>query len=200
MSNALNVKLGACKILFDGIDLGYTKGGVEVEVISETHQVSIDQFGESTVNEFITKRNIKVKCPLAETTLDLLEKIMPGSTIISDQYNPAKRRVNVKSGIGINLYKQAKTLILHPIYLPDSNTSEDLIIYKSATAGAMKFAYKHNEERIYAVDFMGYPDDSNNNILFSYGDHEVNAFDPNQLYDSLGVPLYDSLGAALVSL
>ena len=31
-SSTENVKLGVCTILFDGNDLGYTKGGVEVEL------------------------------------------------------------------------------------------------------------------------------------------------------------------------
>jgi hypothetical protein len=30
-----NIKLGACKVSFGGQDLGYTKGGVEVEVSTE---------------------------------------------------------------------------------------------------------------------------------------------------------------------
>lgn len=83
-SNTENVKLGVCRITFGGVDLGYTKGGVEVEVTTNTHPVTVDQFGESVINEFITKRDIKVKAPLAETTLENLVAIMPGSTLVTD--------------------------------------------------------------------------------------------------------------------
>lgn len=83
-SDTKNVKLGVCAISFDGQDLGYTKGGVEVSVSTDTHEVNVDQFGKSTVNEIIMKRNIKVKVPLAETTLDNLVNIMPGATLVSD--------------------------------------------------------------------------------------------------------------------
>lgn len=37
-----NIKLGSCRVLFDGVDLGYTKGGVQVEVATETLKVTVD--------------------------------------------------------------------------------------------------------------------------------------------------------------
>ena len=80
-SSTNNVKLGICNIEFDGVDLGYSKGGVEVEVATETYKVMIDQFGNTPVKEYITARTCVVRCPLAETTLELLRDIMPGSTL-----------------------------------------------------------------------------------------------------------------------
>ena len=79
-SSTNNVKLGICTIEFAGVDLGYTKGGVEVEVATETFKVMIDQFGNTPIKEYITARTCVVRCPLAETTLEILEQIMPGST------------------------------------------------------------------------------------------------------------------------
>lgn len=79
-----NVKLGVCTVLFDGVNLGYTKGGVEVEVTTTTHEVTVDQFGETPIAELITGRRVTASVPLAETTLDNLVAIMPGSELISD--------------------------------------------------------------------------------------------------------------------
>ena len=73
MSDTKNVKLGVCQVFFDGRDLGYTKGGVEVTVQSQTHEVNVDQFGQTAINEYIMGRKVKVKCPLAETTLQNLD-------------------------------------------------------------------------------------------------------------------------------
>jgi hypothetical protein len=81
MSDTKNVKLGVCKVTFGGVDLGYTKGGVDVEVKTTTHKVEVDQFGQSSINEYIMGREITAKCPLAETTIENLNAIMPGSTI-----------------------------------------------------------------------------------------------------------------------
>lgn len=80
-SSTKNVKLGVCQVFFDGVDLGYTQGGVEVSVTTETHKVNIDQFGNTTVNEYIMGRQVTAKVPLAETTLDNLVTIMPGATL-----------------------------------------------------------------------------------------------------------------------
>ena len=82
MSNTQNVRLGVCRVIFGGVDLGYTQGGVEVEVKTETHPVQVDQFGKSVINELIMGRTCSVKTPLAETTLDNLVRIMPGSSLV----------------------------------------------------------------------------------------------------------------------
>lgn len=80
-SDTKNVKLGVCQIKFGGYDLGYTKGGVEIEVKTETKKVMVDQFGNSEVNEYILGRSCTAKIPLAETTLPNLVEIMPGATL-----------------------------------------------------------------------------------------------------------------------
>jgi hypothetical protein len=83
-SSTQNVKLGVCNVLFDGIDLGFTKGGVEVEVATSTHEITVDQMGETPIGEIITGRTVQATVPLAETTLENLVAIMPGSELISD--------------------------------------------------------------------------------------------------------------------
>jgi len=276
-SSTKNVKLGVCSVVYKGVDLGYTKGGVEVDVSTSTHPVSVDQFGESVINEYIMKRDIKVTLPLAETTLENLVVTMPGATLFSDgtaatgsitfSAQPAandtitlngtvftfkaavtsatdiligatlaatltnaaavlnastvlkvaeasftatatvlnvvydqkgiagnsytlakvgtaatvsgatlaggvdstKKRVDVTNGVGTNLLDLAGKLTLHPIGLSYSDTSEDLVIPLAATPGGMKFAYKFNDERIFNVEMMGYPD-SVTGKLFSLGD------------------------------
>lgn len=79
-----NVKLGVCKVFFDGVDLGLTQGGVEVSVKTDTHKVNVDQYGKTPINEYIMGREVSVKAPLAETTLENLVATMPGSTLTTD--------------------------------------------------------------------------------------------------------------------
>lgn len=268
-SSTQNVKLGPCKISFDGVDLGYTKGGVEVEVSTDTYAVMVDQFGESEISELVTKRSVKVTAPLAETTLENMVKIMPGATLVDasvkqvstltvataqnnteyvvviggrsysytsdadatqgeialgivaavnadvSRYMNATttavagdntsqdvvltaviggevvtvtensvdlsvvetvaavagaKRVDVTNAVGTNLLTIAKELRMHPQALSDSDESEDFVVPKAATAGAVQFAYQLNQERIYNVTFTGYPDTSNGDLLFSLGD------------------------------
>lgn len=166
-SDTSNIKMGVCKITFGGTDLGYTKGGVDVEVTTETHKVVVDQFGSTEVNEFIMGRNVKVKAPLAETTLENLVAIMPGATLVMDAGTPIG--VKVTTGIGESLLDTADELVLHPVANADADVSEDFVIPRAATAGALSFAYKVDAERIFNVEFTGYPDPVTK-VLFVVGD------------------------------
>jgi|GEM_PF-1338748 len=281
-SNTKNVKLGVCRVYFDGYDLGYTQGGVEVTVKTDTHKVNIDQFGKTAINEYIMGRECNVKCPMAETTIDNMVAIMPGAvmnvvgggaavgsilfnslplegkTIIvngititfkatpvtgldakigattaltvanlantlnlttsqqvaSAQYaavgaalnitygtpvvydatgmaaaegnnftlgvgtsgaavtlsgsnlaggvDPTSKTVEVSTGIGKDLLSNAKELRLHPISKDvvgmTYDATEDFVMPLTATAGSLKFAYKLEAERIFDVEFNGYPD------------------------------------------
>lgn len=277
-SDTKNVKLGVCSIFFDGVDLGYTKGGVEVEVTTETKKVEVDQFGKSPINEIIMSRSVSAKVPLAETTLDNMVKIMPGATLVSDgsaasgtvtfstaapsandtvtvngvvftfkasapgandvligstftdsaenflqkfnasldarivdlkatrsagvvtitserkaaAYNAytlaksgtniavsgatltggvdrTKAKVDVTNAVGTSLLEAARKLVLHPLSLPASDKSEDFTIPLAMTPGALQFAYKLEDERIFNCTFTGYPDPVTK-TLFIVGD------------------------------
>ncbi|WP_199153542.1 hypothetical protein [Chromobacterium sp. ASV23] len=260
MPDTKNVKIGVCQVIYDGVDLGYTKGGVEVSVTTETHKVQVDQFGKSTINELVMGREVKAKCPLAETTIDNLVRIMPGATkvgtpgkpqtttvaitdgkvvgrivingrvyeqqpdatptagemclglvaqinadataavtasttaddkaatasvVLTGKANvpfevsassgtvtktqtsaPDDFRVDVTSGIGLDLLTTARELRLHPVGKAKSDTSEDFVIPLAATGGALQFAYKLEEERIYQVEFSGYPHPSTGRLFY----------------------------------
>lgn len=294
-SSTKNVKLGVCKVYLGGQDLGFTQGGVEVAVTTDTHMVNVDQFGKTTVNELIMGRNVKVKCPLAETTVRNVIATMPGSTLFSDGaqasanltftvpvaatvfavgaqgftftattvakpsgpyqvqlastpaqsvqnamdtinralvYSTAtgtvlnnavsgitasiaaatplvinltagdpgvagnsvtitpvtatlgvtgpagglfsggvaetKVRVETTTGVGLDLLSISKVLRLHPTSKADTDFSDDFVVYQAATAGALTYAYKVDAERVFNVEFMGYPDAQNR--LFAVGD------------------------------
>lgn len=83
-TSSKNVKLGTCNVIFNNEELGMTKGGVEVEVSTSTHEVTVDQFGDTPIGEIITGRMVSATVPLAETTLDNLVRIMPGATLETD--------------------------------------------------------------------------------------------------------------------
>lgn len=275
MSDTKNVKLGVCKVFYDGVDLGYTQGGVDVTVKTETHKVNVDQFGKTTINEVILSRDVTAKTPLAETTLENLVKIMPGAVLtevggsaatgtITIATNPTdgdtitvngvvvtfktsgatgnqvnigasagatatalaaflnasslaglsvatyaanasavtvtydvkgtagnnftlasgqasvtvsgakltggtastSKKVDVPTGIGTNLLETAKELRLHPKALPDSDKSEDFVIPLAATPGALNFSYQLEKERIFEVEFNGYPDPNTEKLFY----------------------------------
>lgn len=153
-----NIKLGVCDVTYKTTALGLTKGGVELSVETETHQVKVDNFGETVVGEFVMGRLVKVTVPMVETTLQNLNLIMPGSEL-----NVAGTEVTVKDGNGVNLFDEAGELKLTPKNQPN----EPVTIPLAATPGSVTFAYKHNEERVFNVEFTGYPDATG--LLFKVG-------------------------------
>lgn len=163
-SDTQNVKLGVCTVTFDGVDLGYTQGGVEVSVTTDTHEVQVDQFGTTPINELIMGRSVMVKVPMAETTLENLVKIMPGATLVTDGIDPTKKRVDVTTGINSSLLDSAAELRLHP--KGALTTAEDFVVPIAATAGALTFAYKTDTERVFSVEFNGYPDPVTDKLFF----------------------------------
>lgn len=148
-SSTENVKLGVCTILFDGNDLGYTKGGVEVEVATTTHEVKVDQFGETPISELITGRTVTVKTPLAETTIENLVAIMPGAELVTDGVKASGTvtfKTNVpadgdKVSIGENDFVFKTTPVLTTdIAIPD--TIENAAVKFAAAVNAANLPYK----------------------------------------------------------
>jgi len=173
-SDTKNVKLGVCSVSFNGVDLGYTKGGVDVEVKTTTKEVMVDQFGNSPVNEYILSRTCTAKVPLAETTLDNLVKIMPGAVLVTDATVPTKKKVTVPNAIGTSLLDLAEALVLHPIALASTDHSEDFTIPKAMTAGDVNYSYKLDQERVFTCTFKAYPDPTTK-VLFVAGDSSATA-------------------------
>jgi hypothetical protein len=280
-SKTQNVKMGVCQISFGGVDLGYTKGGVEVIVATESKAVMVDQFGNAPIDEIVVGRTCKVKVPLAETTLENLVRIMPGATltstgsaaasasitfstaipangdkvtingvdfvfktvpvgandvliagtfgaqsallaaVINNSIDPlieqmlatsvsgvvtltsrdlasypnawtltktfvtganctvtafsggldaTKRKVVVGNAVGVSLLKVALALVIHPSGNAETDRSDDFTIPLANTPGAMQFAYKIDQERIFDCEFQAFPDSANNGRLFIVGD------------------------------
>tara|TARA_R110000851_G_scaffold59347_11_gene137422 strand:- start:12151 stop:12657 length:507 start_codon:yes stop_codon:yes gene_type:complete len=162
-SDTTNVKVGVANVTFDGTDLGYTKGGVEVDVSTEKYTVTVDQFGNTPINDYLIGRTIMVTTPLAETTVDILVTTMPGATKVGT----GAVKAEVTTGVGINLIDVAAELIVKPTAAVDN--SDNINIPKAATAGNMSFAYQLESERIYNVQWTGYADPATG-LLFTFGD------------------------------
>jgi hypothetical protein len=74
----------------------------------------------------------------------------------------------VSTGVGIDLLTLARVLRLHPKGKAATDFSEDFVVYQASTPGALTFAYKVDAERVYSIEFSGYPDALDR--LFSVGD------------------------------
>jgi len=167
-TNADNVQLGTCSVTFGATDLGLTKGGVEVQIQTQTYKISVDQFGSTEINEYITGRTAMVTVPMAETSVTLLAAVIPNSTIVTDAVTPTKKKLTVGTSTGTSLRDFADELLLHPIAQAASGNF-DFSLPIACPKGDFTFAYKLDEERVYKVEFYAFPDLSTG-LLYVIGD------------------------------
>lgn len=168
--NTENIRLGTCNVYIDGTAMGLTIGGVEVELTTEKQDSKVDQFGDTIVKSKIRGRTIMARFQLAESTVDNMVAVMPGSELKST----GGKRAIIKTGVGIDLLALAKPLLLRPIELDDATTpdkSEDFLIPLAATAGAFTFAYSNDTERVLNAEFNGFP--TSEGVICEYGDPDA---------------------------
>lgn len=161
-----NLDLGPCYVSFKGTDLGLTKGGVEVEFSTDTQTVTADQFGDTVINEFIKSRAVMVKVPLAESDLTKLAAVFPATTLVG---TGAVKKLVFKDGIGTSLRALAGALVLHPKGMAENDKSKDFNVPSAMAKGDMSFAFKHDDQRVYMLEFKGYVD-LETGELFTMGD------------------------------
>lgn len=152
MGDGTKVKLGVCDVYFNGVDLGYTQGGVTLTVDTQVHEVLVDQEGPAPVSAIIMGRRCTCVVPLAETDYDRLEELMPASTYTAG--SPGKWEL--ESGAAENLMTYAKILRLHPHALDVSDQTNDIWIWKAAPVGNINFTMTQDGEWIYPINFTGF--------------------------------------------
>lgn len=165
-SNYENLEMGPCNATYKGTDLGLTKGGVEVEFATEVTAITVDQFGGTVLDNVIKGRSVKVKVPMAENDLTKLAACVPGSTLIG---SGAAKKLVVKAAVGTSLRKLAGELVLHPIAAAAGDKSKDVTISLASVKGDFSFAFKHDDQKVFAVEFEGFVDLTTGD-LFVMGD------------------------------
>ncbi len=167
MADATKIALGVCKVTFDSIDLGHTKGGVEVVYEPVWHDVKVDQYGDTIVRKRLMGEKFTAKVPLAEYTVANLKVGMPAGTIVGT----TNKRLDMGSSAGKSSSTLAAALLLHPV---DSGTAKDFDINvpKAMVDSQITLSHVNDGERIIECTFEAIIDESKADgaRLFSIGD------------------------------
>ncbi len=166
MADVTNVKVGACSVTFNGVDLGHTKGGVEATYEPVWHEVSVDKYGDSPVEKYLKGEMWTVKVPLAELTIANLKVAIPSGTFAG----AANTRLTLGHSAGIKASDSAAVLVLHPLNM--GTKANDLILYKAVVTSTVDLKMKVDEENVYEVTFEALIDEtkSDGNYLGMIGD------------------------------
>ena len=161
MPEATLKDLGPCQITFDSVDLGKTMGGVTFRDSVVEVKVLEDQAGSTPVDTILTGRTIEVEVPMSRSTLAQLAKVIPGAS-------NGGSYVLVKNQAGIARAANAALLVLQP--LVDGVASGDaLTIFLASPSTDIELTFDNENQRVYKVKFIAYPDADNSNRLYQIG-------------------------------
>ena len=166
-----NVKLGSCNVMFGTTDLGLTKGGVKVSISTQTKTITVDQFGQTIMNEYIMGRSGTVSVPMAESDLTKLAAVIPGATLVTGTPT-TKLKLKIPTAVGTSLVTTALPLVLHPTALASTDVSQDVTIPLANVTANITFEYQAENERIYSVEFTMFPDPTSG-LMLTIGDTTV---------------------------
>lgn len=166
LPDVTNVQVGVCTVSFGGTDLGHTKGGVEVSYEPVLHDVAVDKYGETPVEQYLVGEKLTVKVPLAEYTIANLRRAMPQATFAG----AANSRITLGAAAGKKSTDDALQLVLHPIN--EGTRRHDIVLYKAIVSGQVVLPHKVDEEKVVEVTFMALLDEtkSDGNYLGLIGD------------------------------
>jgi hypothetical protein len=166
MADVANVRVGACSVTYNGVDLGHTKGGVEVSYEPVYHDVTVDKYGETVVEKYLVGEKLSIKVPLAEFTIAHLKVAMPQGTYAG----AANSRLLLGHSAGTKATDSAAQLVIHPLNL--GTKVNDIVLHKAYVASTVELMHKIDEEKIVEVTFEALIDEtkSDGNYLGLIGD------------------------------
>jgi len=154
MGSATNIKIGACKVLFGGRDLGFTKGGVTVNYAPEYSDIVADQFGETVVDKALLSEALTVTAPLTESQLDNIKVAIPLGTLAG----ATSGKLNIGKNAGARLSAVAAQLVLHPLANADADATDDLVLYKAVVTDEVEIGFNNDDQKVIEVTFLALVD------------------------------------------
>ncbi len=154
MGNTQNIKIGACKVLYKGVEIGHTKGGVTLTYTPEFSKITADQWGETPLDYSLNGEEWQITLRLTEAQIANLKKMFPMGTLAGN----SDGRLTMGKNAGSRLLSEAGQLILHPLANSDTDASEDVVFYKAVAFDEVEVEYNNEDQRVYEVPFIALVD------------------------------------------
>jgi len=157
MSNINNVRVGACNVTFNNVNLGLSKGGCTFSYAPEYHEVNVDQYGNSPAEMFLVGEKITVKVPLAESTIANMKVAMPMGTF----GGAGNARMTLGRDASEKLSNSAGLLLLHPVN--EGTRVNDIVLYRAVAQSTIELNHVIDGEKILEVEFVALIDTTKSN-------------------------------------
>lgn len=149
MATPANVKIGVCNVNYNGVDLGYTSGGVSVSYSADTNEVEVDQEAYP-IKEIITKQTFEVTVPMAEYNLEIFKDLLPGATFTAASEGTSTATLALSGGV-VNITSETDTpLIVTPI---EGGPEEVITIINATVSPTLEFSFEKDNARVYEITF-----------------------------------------------
>jgi hypothetical protein len=157
-------EVGPVQVKFNGVDLGYTKGGVTFDHKEETVAITYDQTGKNVQNRIGIGGSATVKLELANPTLAQLEALVPGATVDANG-------MIVKTSVGVDKRATMAQELILTIYdgdAPSVDPDATLVIFKAIPTYEGSLKFDDSTQRSHAISFEALPDDASGNVNALY--------------------------------
>lgn len=154
MADIANVQLGVCSVTYNNVDLGHTKGGVEVSYEPTYADITVDKYGETIVEKRLMGEKFTAKVPLAEFTIANMKNAIPNSTF----GGAGNKRITIGKSAGAKATDLTAQLVLHPI--SEGTRRHDIVLYKAFVSSEVVLNHKIDEQKIIEVTFEALLDES----------------------------------------
>lgn len=176
MSNAaisvVNQDLGACRVTYNGVDLGSTLNKVVLTVKYHKAHFKSDQTGDTVLDSAIHGMDITVTTDLAETR-DKTKWLVafPSADLLG--ISPANY-LDFKDKMGLRDLPRAQALILHPLVEADASLNFDHYFWKALATEESGLTMGPGEQYKLKLVWRIYPDVSVTPFRFyRFGDHTL---------------------------
>lgn len=161
--NAAKIGLGVCDVTFDGVDLGHTQGGVELNYAPTIHETKSDEYGETPLAMTLIGEMVTVKVPMLEWVLANLKVAMPGTTLAGT----TTQQLQGGSTAGKSLDAEAGVLVLTPKKSPET----PITLHRAVVNSEVTIGFVNDSDRIVEATFVALIDEAktDGNRLFSIG-------------------------------
>jgi hypothetical protein len=157
MGNLDNVRLGACSIVFNSVDLGHTKGGVTFKIERELSEVTVDKYGSTPVDMVLTGQKATIEVNLAESQVANLNVAVPEGDYVT---GTAGSRLNLGTEAGYSLRDDAAQLTLHPAENAAGDLTGDIVFYKAVSTDSVELPFEIDNQRVFKVTFTALVDET----------------------------------------
>jgi len=155
MADVTNVAIGPCNVSINGVDVGHTIGGAEVAYSPSFKDIMVDKYGDTVVEKALIGEGFKVKFKIAESTMLNFKKAIPLGTLAGGD-----ARLTIGKEAGELLSASAYEVVLHPNQNLPANLADDVVLYKAVCVSEIVIPYRHNEERVFEVEFAALIDET----------------------------------------